>query len=76
MILARLAYLTSPAPNIFILNLQLDDIDYKIEISKAHLANILIAGAALAYPESVNRRVPETTIKTGNAEHVRSSIGT
>ncbi len=57
---AKLAYLTSPAPNVFVLNIQEDGNEgiERVEISKAHLANILIDGAALALREHVNR-VPE-----------------
>jgi hypothetical protein len=64
--IAKLAYLTSPAPNRFILHVQAaplrntvegdgDDI-YQFEISEAHLANIIIDGASFALR---SHRVPE-----------------
>lgn len=57
---AKLAYLTTPAPGIFVMNFQVDDAagtPLQLEISKAHLANILIDGTALALREL--NRVPE-----------------
>jgi hypothetical protein len=60
--IARLAYLTTPGPDRFVLNIQpfgSDDI-IRFEIAKAHLANILIDGAALALREYSSNRVPET----------------
>lgn len=67
--IARLAYLTTPGPDRFVLNIQpcgSDDI-IRFEIAKAHLANILIDGTALALREqSVSNRVPSTD-KTENA---------
>ncbi len=66
MTIARLAYLTSPAPNVFVLNYQAEgetDIS-RVEISKAHLANILIDGTALALRDSTVNRVPETLRET------------
>lgn len=63
--IAKLAYLTTPAPDVFILNFQVDHTGegafiFQFEISKAHLANILIDGTALALRESSIHRVPET----------------
>ncbi len=58
---AKIAYLTSPAPNIYLLNFQIEHgIDMSIEISKGHLANLVIDGASFALREQypVNR-VPE-----------------
>lgn len=48
--IAKFAYLTTPAPGIFVLNIQVDGEPEiaRFEISKAHLANILIDGTALA----------------------------
>lgn len=59
--IARLAYLTTPSPNVFLLNFQSADSDaiLSVEISKAHLANILIDGCALALRDSSIHRVPE-----------------
>lgn len=60
-------YLTSPSPNIFNLNFQSEGSDgiLSVEISRAHLANILIDGTALALREQY-RRVP--TPQEGNVE--------
>lgn len=54
---ARLAYLTSPAPGIFLLNFQSMESDavLSVEISKSQLAGILITGTDLALRESSNR---------------------
>ena len=56
---AKLAYLTTPAPGVFVLNLQREgSLDVELyEISRAHLANIIIDGAALSLREN---RVPAT----------------
>lgn len=58
--IARLAYLTSPAANVFVLNIQREGETglERFEISKAHLANILVTGTALALQEQYHR-VPE-----------------
>lgn len=57
---ARLAYLTTPAPGIFLLNFQSMESDavLSVEISKSQLAGILITGTDLALRESSNHRVP------------------
>jgi hypothetical protein len=51
--IARLAYLTTPAPGVFVLNIQPEGQEgiQRFEISKAHLANILISGTAVALRE-------------------------
>jgi len=59
--IAKLAYLTTPAPGRYVLNVQpfgSDDI-MRIEIGRAHLENIVIDGTALALRES--NRVPAIT---------------
>ena len=59
--IAKLAYLTSPAPGRYLLNIQqfgTDDL-LRIEIAQAHLANIVIDGASFALRES--NRVQSTT---------------
>lgn len=60
MTIARLAYLTTPGPDRYVLNIQpfgsTDCLQY--EISKAHLANIVIDGASLSLREASNHRVP------------------
>lgn len=68
--IAKIAYLTSPAPNRFILNYQEEGEDgiMRVEISKAHLANIIVDGAAFALREVHSiHRVSETN-KMGNAD--------
>lgn len=61
--IAKLAYLTSPAPNVFVLNYQLEGFTkpalHQVEISRAHLANILIDGLSFSLREtSIPHRVP------------------
>lgn len=62
--IAKLAYLTSPAPDRFLLNIQATDpIGHEtllqIEISRAHLANIIIDGASFSLREnSIHRGFP------------------
>jgi hypothetical protein len=78
MTIAKIAYLTSPAPNRFILNYQEEGKDgiERVEITKAHLANILIDGTALALREtSVPHRVPVAQTKTGNADERTTGAG-
>jgi hypothetical protein len=61
-VIAKLAYLTTPGPDRFVLNIQpfgSDDL-IRFEIAKAHLVNILIDGASLAFREQYQSRVPET----------------
>ena len=62
MTIAKIAFLTTPGPNRFVLNIQTfgsDDIQ-SFEISRHHLANILIDGTALALRETSTNRVPQT----------------
>jgi len=68
--IARLAYLTTPSPGVYILNIQPegDDDIRRFEISRAHLANIIIDGTALALREQSNHRVSETA--TNGDAHV------
>lgn len=64
--IAKLAYLTSPAPGRFLLNIQpfgSDDL-LRFEIAQCHLANIVCDGASFALRES--HRV-QSTISTENA---------
>jgi hypothetical protein len=60
--IAKLAYLTSPAPNVFVLNYQLEGFTkpvlHQVEISRAHLANILIDGLSFSLRETSINRVP------------------
>jgi len=60
--IAKLAYLTSPARGVFLLNFQVEGRPEfsRVEISKAHLANIIIDGASFALRETSVNRVPET----------------
>lgn len=57
---AKLAYLTTPQPDVFVLNLQPEGCEgiLRFEISKMHLANILISGTAVALRETSIHRVP------------------
>lgn len=52
--IAKLAYLTSPAPNRYVLNYQPFGSDelVKVEISEGHLANIIVDGASFALRKS------------------------
>jgi hypothetical protein len=72
--IAKLAYLTTPGPDRFVLNIQpfgSDDL-MRFEIAKAHLANILIDGAALALREySSNRVQPTTTTENAHGDDRR-----
>lgn len=65
--IAKLAYLTSPAPGRYLLNIQTFGSDelLRFEIAQAHLANIVITGTSLAL--QVNNRVPVTS-NTENAD--------
>lgn len=67
MSIAKIAFLTSPAPNRYILNFQkfgCDGIE-QIEISEGHLANIIVDGASFALRKN---RVPVSP-QTESAEH-------
>lgn len=49
---AKLAYLTQPAPGVIHLNLQVEGRDYeRIELTKDQLSNIVVEGAAFALRE-------------------------
>jgi len=67
MSIAKLFYLTTPAPNRYVVNFQLFGSDelLSIEISQAHLTNVIIDGTTLALRE-INR-----TSQTGE-EHERA----
>lgn len=70
--IAKIAYLTTPGPNRFILNIQTfgcDDVQ-QFEISRHHLANILIDGTALALRETSTSRVSQPL--TEEAAHERA----
>jgi hypothetical protein len=59
--IAKIAYLTTPASGVFILNIQPEGSDdiLRFEISRAHLTNILIDGTAVALREhQYPHRVP------------------
>lgn len=61
MTIAKIAYLSTPGPERFVLNIQAfgsDDLQ-KFEITKAHMINILLDGTALALRES--SRVPNNS---------------
>ncbi len=61
---ARLAYLTFPSPGRYVLNVQPEGEEgcQRFEISRAHLANIIIDGTALALRETPQVRKSEATI--------------
>lgn len=69
---ARLAYLTTPAPDVYVLNIQPEGTEgvQRFEISRDHLANIIVDGAALLLRKN---RVPETASQ--QRTHERSRIG-
>jgi hypothetical protein len=55
--IVQLAFLTTPAPDRYVLNIQphwTNDL-FRFEISRAHLAGILIDGCASALRETKNR---------------------
>lgn len=60
--IAKIAFLTTPAPDRYVLNIQIFGSDevQQFEISKHHLANILIDGTALALRETSTCRVSTT----------------
>jgi hypothetical protein len=59
----HLAYLTTPAPDRFVLNIQVTRTSeiLRYEITKAHLINVLIEGAAMAFREQYPNRVPNNS---------------
>lgn len=67
--IAKLAFLTSPAPNRYLLNIQKfgSDETEQIEISEGHLANIIVDGAAFALRK--NRVQPTLTENAYGSEH-------
>lgn len=72
--IAKIAYLTSPAPSRYILNFQVEGTDAieRLEITEGHLANIIVDGASFALRKS--NRVPP--IPTESATNERSPAGT
>jgi hypothetical protein len=69
--ICKIAYLTTPGPDRFVLNIQIFGCDevQQFEISKHHLANILIDGTALALRETSTCRVSKTPTES---EHERA----
>jgi len=61
MTVAKLAYLTSPAPDRYLLNIQAFGSDelLRFEIAECHLANIVVDGASFALRKS--HRVPNNS---------------
>lgn len=53
-VLAKIAYLTQPAPDVFVLNFQYgrDPELHQVQISKAQLSGIIIDGASIALRSS------------------------
>lgn len=69
--IAKIAYLTSPAPNRFLLNFQHvdtlgNDALLVVEISEGHLANIITDGAHYAFRKQCSNRVPETQTESAD----------
>ncbi|WP_291869681.1 hypothetical protein [Bradyrhizobium sp.] len=73
--IAKLAFLTSPQAGVYILNYQEEGKDdlTRVEISKAHLANILVTGTALAFYEQYPHRVP--SLKQQSEDNGRTKHG-
>lgn len=63
--IAKIAYLTTPAPGRFVLNFQAFGCDgiQSIEISKEHLANVVIDGALMMLKPNNLSRISETRTK-------------
>jgi len=74
---AKIAFLTSPAPNVFILNYQEEGKEgiERVEITKAHLANIVIDGASYALRETCSSRVPAASQTEGAHDNGRQLQG-
>lgn len=73
--IAKLAYLTTPAPGRYLFNFQAFGSDelISVEIAKAHLINILIDGTAYALrEEQYLNRVPFTPTESA---HERADAG-
>ena len=71
--IAKTAYLTSLSPNVFVLNYQTEgDGITHVEISKAHLINILIDGASHAFREQYPHRVPAPPTLTESVNDERT----
>lgn len=69
--IAKIFYLSTPAPGRYMLNYQLFGSDelITIEIAKAHLVNLLIDGTALALREDQYlNRIPKTQTEEGAHE--------
>lgn len=71
--IAKIAYLTTPAPGRYMLNIQTFGSDelISVEIAKAHLINILIDGTAYALREEQYLNRVQST-QTESAEHERA----
>lgn len=68
--IAKLAYLTTPGPGRFVINFQVFGCEgiQSIEISKDHMANIVIDGASLVIRPNISHPPTE-------AAHERSTAG-
>jgi hypothetical protein len=72
MSIAKIFYLTSPAPGRYMINFQLfgsEDLT-SVEIAKGHLANVVIDGASFALRES--NRVPNNQAGENADERTRA----
>jgi hypothetical protein len=73
--IAKLAYLTSPSPDRYLLNFQSSHgVNFEVEISEGHLANIIADGAHYAFRKQYPHRVPVSTA-TESAENVERATG-
>lgn len=74
---AKLAFLTQPAPGVYLLNLRVEGEDfYRLEISRAQLGNIIVDGAGMALRDCgrpVSRRTAANPSRENNAAIVGSS---
>ena len=74
---AKLAYLTHPAPDVYLLNFQYGrDVElHQVQISKAQLGNILVDGAGMALREC-DRSVRLGAESFGNAPSDKDDAAT
>lgn len=72
MTIAKLAYLTSPAPGRYMINIQTFGSDnlLRFEIAQCHLANIVCDGASFALRES-NRVQPIASTENAHGDDRR-----
>lgn len=72
--IAKIAFLTTPGPDRFVLNIQTfgsEDVQ-QFEISRHHLANMIIDGCALALRETSTCRISKPLNEEGAHERAAS----